>query len=888
MKNCKPLLGVLVLLCAISFSAKADDLALDRAEQNLLDNGHGPEVFTVHFDKPIHKAQRQRLENSGYRILEASSGNGFIVSGPGKQGLAIAGATMEPLHLRDKVSVELRGVLQKSTILRQPVFIKAVSFLHRSITGIAQAAAETVASKDAPLMVQDASGRGMLWIRVQPRDVEKLVLQLAKEPDILWIEISHPMEFKNDNSSWLIQSADETLGRTIWKHGLNGYGQIVGIADSGLDADACQFRLGADRSEVTLATEQYQPPEFTVTNPDNKVLTYYVIGSADAYDDGSGGFHGTHTVGDVAGDNYEHAATATAAGHDPQDGMAPGARIVFQDIGAENGSLIGLMGVSMYDLLLQSYKTGARIHNNSYGSSMISVAYDSDSASIDQAMWELNDMLVVFAAGNSGSDDQGNLVQKSLGGTGSTAKNTLVAGASGPVEFDIYGSIYNLQDDLLFFSSQGPTADSRLKPDIVAPGMVFSATSDASTAINKGCCDISNNDKVLSNNDDDNCTVDEGWPTFGTSFSSPIAVGAATLVRQYFTDGFLKTGKSDDSEGFTPSNALLKAVIIAGARPLTGEIVGMGSSFELLQPPSFEQGWGRIMLEDSLWFEGDLRRTLVLDDVPNPSPSNPLLAAEPPPYPLAKEAMATGDEHSWYLPVPLPDAVMKVALVWTDPAAAPGASLALVNDLDLELIPPAGDHYLGNKEYDGFGFSQPSWKDQRDKLNNLEVVTIKAPESGWWQVKVSASSVPGNGQDGSDAQGYALAATGQFQAPKVLTIEPYSAAPGDQLQQVHITGEGFVPGMSINMGQGMTIEGLEVKDQNNATIAKLSIDQDANIGPRDALSKVMNNLSSRAEAIFEVKNETAGCGCAYGGSTGLAWILAVLFILTLGTFYKRS
>ena len=859
----------------------------EKAEQDLLLDGFVPKVFTIHFLAPVTDSKLQSLKSAGYRILESIGQNSFIVSGLTHNAPDLPDTWSGPLHLKDKVSVELRDTIERHILAPSPLFIKAVTFLHRSVSGIAQRASVFSQTDSPPLLVQDASGRGMLWIRVRPGELEGLVLQLATEPDILWIEIQHTMEFKNDNSSWLIQSADESLGRTIWKHGINGYGQIVGIADSGLDADACQFRFGPDRLDVTLATEQYQPPEYAVTNPDNKVLSYYVIGSADAYDDGSGGFHGTHTVGDVAGDNYEHTATASAAGHDSQDGMAPGARIVFQDIGAENGALNGLLGVSMYDLLLQSYNTGARIHNNSYGSSVISVAYDSDSASIDQASWELNDLLVVFAAGNSGSDDQGNLVQKSLGGTGSTAKNTLVAGASGPVEFEIYGNVYNLQQDLLFFSSQGPTADSRLKPDIVAPGMVFSATSDTNTAINKGCCDIFNKDKIMSDNDDDNCNVDEGWPTFGTSFSSPIAVGAATLVRQYFTEGFWKTGKRETSDGFTPSNALIKAAIIAGASPLTGDIVGMGTSFALTQPPSFEQGWGRINLENSLWFDGDDTHTILLDDVPNPSPSNPLLTAEPPAYPLGNAPLGTGDEKTWYLPVPVPDTVMKIVLVWSDPAAAPGASLTLVNNLDLEVIPPDGNAYLGNKEYDGFGFSQPSWHGEHDKLNNLEVVTIKSPDSGWWQVKVSAESVPGNGQEGSDAQGYALVATGHFQPPTPEQMQPSQGSPGEELQDVHITGQGFVPGMTVDLGPGITIRDLKIEDQNNATIGHLAIDEDTLSGPRDAVATIMN-ITNTTHSIFEVKTNDEGCSCTHEKSGANGGYLTALLLVVLLALRRKT
>ncbi len=842
-----------------------------------------PKLERLTLDGPLTQAQRDDLQRAGVELLEACGPHTFLVRAPAEGLTRVAGARLEALPRAAKLAPELERLLDGGALPGGPLTLRAVTIRDRSVTGPAAAVRDLVPPRGTFEAVQDASGRGHLWLRVQPEHLVEAIDRLATHPDVIRVERQLPLEFKNDNSSWLIQSGDEGQGRTVWRKGLTGFGQVVGVADSGLDADGCQFRFGPERSDVTLATDAYDPPAAEVLSPGNKVLAYYVIGNADAYDDASGGYHGTHTVGDMAGDNYEHLATATAAGHDPQDGMAPGAQIVFQDIGAENGSLSGLMGVSMFDLLLQAYDTGVRVHNNSYGSAIISVGYDADSASIDQAAWELGDLLVVFAAGNSGADQEGNLQDKSLGGTGSTAKNTLVVGASGPVELSFYGQTFQLAEDLLFFSSQGPTWDSRLKPDLVAPGMVFSATSDNATAIDLGCCDIHDRNKIVSNNDDDNCTVDQDSPTFGTSFSSPIAAGAAALVRQYFTDGFWLTGEADDEAGFTPSSALLKATLIAGAKPLTGVIVGMGTSDVLTQPPSYTQGWGRVHLEQALWFAGDARRTLVLDDVPNPVPGGALFDAQPPPYPEAAAPLVTDDERTWQLPVPRPGSIMKVVLVWTDPAAAAGTELTLVNDLDLEVEGPTGT-YVGNKEYDGFGFSKPSWQMPRDHLNNLEVVTIDDPDPGWWQVKTIGRSVDGNGQAGSDAQGYALVVTGEFVAPSPLAIEPAVVAPGEVIQDVHLTGEAFVPGMQIDLGPGLSAEGLEVIDQTTATIATLTVDAGAAEGPRDVRLSTNHSLIGVGLELLQVDagGSGGGCGCAQPGRAAGPVVLGLLLLLGLG------
>ena len=858
---------------------------LTELEQALSLEGRFPQVYRISFQGPINLAQKHKLQQAGIEVLEAHPPDGYLVRLPAATRLpAGMAATLEALPLAAKLSAELDLIAEGQRMPGGPLTLRAVTLRGRSIKPVAESVRGLVPPKATFLPVQGASGRGHLWLRVGPKRLVETIESLAAHPDVIWVEVQQPLEFKNDNSSWLIQSGREEEGRTIWRQGLTGWGQVVGIADSGLDADACQFRRGLDRSQVTEAISFPQPPAAIVDRPDNKVITYYVVGSADAYDDASGGYHGTHTVGDVAGDNYEHLATETAAGHDAQDGMAPGAQIVFQDIGAENGSLSGLMGVPMYDLLLQAYDTGVRVHNNSYGSAFISVNYDSDSASIDQATWEMNDLLVVFAAGNSGADNQGNLQTKSLGGTGSTAKNSLVVGASGPVELSLMGSTFRLADDLLFFSSQGPTADSRLKPDLVAPGMVFSATSNPNTAINLGCCDVQNNDKVVSNNEDDNCNVDTNSPTFGTSFSAPIAAGGAALVRQYFFDGFWNTGRSDPARGFNPTNALVKATMIASATPLPGVIVGMGTSDNLTAPPSFEQGWGRVQIEDALWFEGEQRHSLVLDDVPNPTPSNPMFQADLAPFD-GGQPLTTGDEHEWILPEALPDEPTRIVLVWSDPAATPGAPLTLVNDLDLSLEAPNGDIYMGNKEYDGLGYSQPVWQPKRDEVNNLEVITLKTLGTGWHKVKVSALDVPGNGQEGSDAQGYALFVTGGFVAPQAQALEPNKAAPGETLQDVQLTGEHFVPGMQLDLGTGLTIEGLEVIDPETAVIASLTIADDAAKGKRNGTLVVYHSLTSSAADLLSIESGSAGCSCSsagQGNASGLALVLVLLGLALAG------
>ena len=125
------------------------------------------------------------------------------------------------------------------------------------------------------------------------------------------------------------------------------------------------------------------------------------------------GGHGTHVAGTVAG-----AAGSAFAGE--FNGTAKGAKIVFDDISPDGWSLSGIP-YDLNDLFSHSYEAGARIHSNSWGS--WGSSYTIASMEVDQFMYDHDDFLVVFAAGNAGP------VLSSVGSP-ATSKNILSVGSS--------------------------------------------------------------------------------------------------------------------------------------------------------------------------------------------------------------------------------------------------------------------------------------------------------------------------------------------------------------------------------------------------------------------------------------------------------------------------
>lgn len=494
---------------------------------------------------------------------------------------------------------------------------------------------------------------------------------------VAWIEPNDELQLYNSSSSGAIQGNQVTEGgRVIFAHGITGTGQIVAVADSGLDSDACYFRSLNGRDAVTDATSAITEdvgPLF----PENKIIGYWVQEDADAYDEAD--FHGTHTSGSVAGDNFAHPSSATSPGLDPSDGMAPNAQILFQDIGSADGKL---RGVNPYTMFLQALRGGARVHSNSYGSDSDG-AYTLYDQLVDQYLFDHDDMSVVFAAGNSGP------AASSTGSPGN-AKNVLTVGAVGS----------GVSTRIANFSSRGPTADGRIKPDIVGPGVgIFSAAGDA-------------------NHGNGNCGPSSKQ---GTSMSTPTVAGGAALLRQYFADGYYPSGTKNTSDGVSASATLVKAVLLNGTLHLPAS--------EPFGNPAY--GWGKIFLDNNLYFPGDARRLRVWD-LPNAAG---LSTAESSTFTVS---VAAGQEF-------------RATLVWTDPEGTPGAARVLVNDLDLTVTNSAGT-FLGNVNTAGESVTGGS----ADRLNNVEQVRFTSPVGGTYTIKVHAASVPGNGRSGTDHQGFAL------------------------------------------------------------------------------------------------------------------------------------
>jgi subtilisin family serine protease len=512
---------------------------------------------------------------------------------------------------------------------------------------------------------------------------------LAAHGDVFWVDVEGRRELLNDTTIWVGQSGlDAGMTTPIFDHGIHGEGQIVGYIDTGIDPDMCYFR---DTARGLPPTNACNGGTVADTAQRKVIAVDFLTGSectggiaANEWDTQG---HGSHVAGTIAGDNF-----ANLIAHDTGDGMAPGAKLVVQDAGFRTdncGDLpgIGCPVVDLKPIFQQAFTQGARIHTNSWGDNEnagVQNNYTAASQDVDQFMFDHPDFLILFAAGNAGPG-------RGTVGSPSTAKNGIAVGATQRA---------TAANSMASFSSCGPTTDGRIKPDLTMPGSsIVSARNDTNAASN-------------------NCAT---TTMSGTSMASPAAAGMAALVRQYYTDGFFPTGAAVATNRFTPTAALVKATLLNSTKTMTGTGTG--------PVPDTCQGWGRVLLDDALFFTGQARTLFIADD------------------PGFTQG-AAGQTKTFTIEVAAGQS-LRATLAWTDFPSTPAASVNLNNDLDLTVSGPSGT-FLGNV----FSNSQSTTGGTPDRRNNVEQVAINAPAAGTYTITVTAFNVP------SSAQPFALVATG--------------------------------------------------------------------------------------------------------------------------------
>lgn len=612
-------------------------------------NGKPTRYFVIQFKSTITVADQQQLRSLGAEVLRYLPDDSYVVRVDENvlrefKSLNSNVLDFAPYHPNLRVSEELRLRSIFNSVVYKNVRLQFFSGVHVEtlVLQLMNEGFDILESSDSTLVV-----------RAQVKDFERLshiegVEWMTQMPRMRLRHFVMPKSFddsanyENTNPQAPVGNLADLSGyesgirlmnfEPAWQAGYRGQGQLVGVADTGLDT--------GDSATLSADFSNYQ--------------SGFALGyGSRSWADYMG--HGTHVMGSVV--------SVGANSNGKVTGGAIESKLVAQSLWSVRYNTLAVPS-DLKIIFNQAYQAGVRVHSNSWGDSDAKGVYNAETSQVDQFVWDNPEMVILFAAGNDGVDaDADGRIDAGSVSAPATSKNILSVGASEnlvhkggiqtklgvikigdtkpwaaePIASD---TLSNNPNGLAAFSSRGPTLDKRIKPDIVAPG----------TNILSDCSQMQGADELWGRFDANYCF------SGGTSMSTPLVAAAAALVRQ----------KLIDLNRANPSAALVKGVMLHTATDLYpgqyGEL-GQGRGQEILnRGPNSDQGYGRVDVAKALG--GSFQ---FFDE---------------------KAGLATGETESFQVQ----GSLAKVTLVYTDAPGAPEAKKALVNNLDIEVH--AGDKLI--------------------------------------------------------------------------------------------------------------------------------------------------------------------------------------------------
>jgi len=477
----------------ISSTGSTRPHAADRRERPLKP---GPHHYMVQFIGPIKQNWLMRIRATGAKLREPRGNFAYVICAKEPMARKVAGTSfvrwLGHLPYKDRIAPRVLGKRTGPKLPRR-----------RERSGVYSV--EIFSSEDAGRIARACRSLGFEVISQEPK--ARLLLLRTKEADsattrqVQKLSEVHGVRFvrqrvvprPSTNVATTVMGNDYTA-RAPGGLKLAVQGEIISVCDTGLDTGE-PVTIHPDFAGRIAAIKSYP-----ITPDWNSVIMN--PGGDDGPSDLNSG-HGTHVSGSVLGNR-----AASADGPAVIKGHASRAKIVFQKVEQEmkwrpdapeklkkERYVLSGIPANLAPLFQYAYNEGARIHSNSWGGGDPG-AYHDQCRQFDQFVWDHKDFCFVIAAGNDGSDNDGdgkiNLMSVTSPGT---AKNCITEGACENLrpEFnsELYGNwwpddfpvnpIHNAPmaddaDQVGAFSSRGSTEDDRIKPDVVAPGTFILST----------------------------------------------------------------------------------------------------------------------------------------------------------------------------------------------------------------------------------------------------------------------------------------------------------------------------------------------------------------------------------------------------------------------------
>lgn len=183
----------------------------------------------------------------------------------------------------------------------------------------------------------------------------------------------------------------------------------------------------------------------------------------------------------------------------------------------------------------------------------------------------------------------------------------------------------------------------------------------------------------------------------GTSGAAPGIAGISAQLYEAY---------GDLNGGALPPSALIKATLLNTAN----EAGNIG--------PDYKFGWGIV---------NALRAGMLIEDERHLS-----------------DDISQGETNTHTINVPTGTTQVRFMVYWSDPAASPGASPALVNDLDLIVTDPSSgtnEPWILDHTPNATTLNLPATLGP-DHLNNMEQVLLNNPDAGDYDIEISGFNVP--------------------------------------------------------------------------------------------------------------------------------------------------